>query len=70
MLYASAENRDWGVGRIESRSYHITLKIGIIKHPKRAISYPWRAISRGCIMQGRKTAKGSKNRIENTGGSF
>jgi hypothetical protein len=23
MLYASAENRDWGVGRIESRSYHI-----------------------------------------------
>jgi hypothetical protein len=31
----------------------------------RAISYPWRAIFRGCIMQGRKTAKGSKNRIEN-----
>jgi hypothetical protein len=23
MLYASAENRDWGVGCIESRSYHI-----------------------------------------------
>jgi hypothetical protein len=23
MLYASAKNRDWGVGCIESRSYHI-----------------------------------------------
>jgi hypothetical protein len=33
--------------------------------PGRAISYSWRAIFRGCIMQGRKTAKGSKNRIEN-----
>ena len=33
--------------------------------PGRAISYLWRAIFRGCIMQGRKTAKGSKNRIEN-----
>ena len=33
--------------------------------PGRAISYPWRAIFRGCIMQGRKTAKGPKNRIEN-----
>jgi hypothetical protein len=33
--------------------------------PGRAISYPWRAIFRGCIMQGRKTAKESKNRIEN-----
>ena len=33
--------------------------------PGRAISYYWRAIFRGCFMQGRKTAKGSKNRIEN-----
>jgi hypothetical protein len=33
--------------------------------PGRAISYPWRAIFRGCIIQGWKTAKGSKNRIEN-----
>jgi hypothetical protein len=33
--------------------------------PGRAISYPWRAIFRGCIVQGRKTAKESKNRIEN-----
>jgi hypothetical protein len=33
--------------------------------PGRAISYLWRAIFHGCIMQGRKTAKGSKNRIEN-----
>jgi hypothetical protein len=32
--------------------------------PDRAISYPWRAIFRGCIMQGRKTAKGSKNRLK------
>ena len=32
--------------------------------PGRAISYSWRAIFRGCIMQGRKTAKGPKNRIE------
>ena len=32
--------------------------------PGRAISYSWRAIFRGCIMQRRKTAKGSKNRIE------
>ena len=31
--------------------------------PGRAISYSWRATFRGCIMQGRKTAKGSKNRI-------
>ena len=30
----------------------------------RAISYFWRAFFRGCVMQGRKTAKGSKNRIE------
>ena len=30
----------------------------------RAISYSWRAMFRGCIMQGRKTAKGSKDRIE------
>jgi hypothetical protein len=36
-----------------------------LSSPGRAISYPWRAIFRGCIMQGRKTAKGSKNRIEN-----
>jgi hypothetical protein len=33
--------------------------------PGKAISYPWRAIFRGCVMQGRKTAKGSKSRIEN-----
>jgi hypothetical protein len=33
--------------------------------PGGAISYPWHAIFRGCIMQVRKTAKGSKNRIEN-----
>jgi hypothetical protein len=33
--------------------------------PGRAISYPWRRTFRGCIMQGRKTAKGTKNRIEN-----
>ena len=32
--------------------------------PGRAISYSWRAIFRGCIMQGRKTAKGSKDRTE------
>ena len=32
--------------------------------PGRAISYSWRAIFRRCIMQGRKTAKGSKDRIE------
>ena len=31
--------------------------------PGRAISYFWRAIFRGCITQGRKTAKGSKSRI-------
>jgi hypothetical protein len=34
--------------------------------PGRAISYPWRAIFRGCTMQGRTTAKGSKNRIVNS----
>ena len=34
------------------------------RSPGRAISYSWRAIFRGCIIQGRKTAKGSKNRIE------
>jgi hypothetical protein len=33
--------------------------------PDREISYSWSAFFRGCIMQGRKTAKGSKNRIEN-----
>ena len=33
--------------------------------PGRAISYSWRATFRGCIMQGRKTANESKNRIEN-----
>ena len=32
--------------------------------PGRAMSYSWRAIFRGCIMQGRKTAKGPKNRTE------
>jgi hypothetical protein len=32
--------------------------------PGRAISYSWRAASRGCSMQGRKTAKGPKGRIE------
>ena len=32
--------------------------------PGRVISYSWRAIFRGCVMQGRKTAKVSKNRIE------
>jgi hypothetical protein len=32
--------------------------------PGRAISYSWRATFRGCIMQGRKSAKGSNNSIE------
>jgi hypothetical protein len=31
--------------------------------PGRAISYSWRAAFGGCITQGRKTAKGPKNRI-------
>jgi hypothetical protein len=29
MLYASAENRDWGVGRIEPRSSSLSTAIGI-----------------------------------------
>jgi hypothetical protein len=32
--------------------------------PGRAISYSWREAFRGCFTQGRKTAKGSKDRIE------
>jgi hypothetical protein len=62
MLYASAENRDWGVGRIEPRS---SSSSSMHSSPGRAISYPRRAIFRGCVIQGRKTAKWSKNRIEN-----